>query len=119
MENYEFVARLEKYQKQTNEEWGEIARDLGVTAASIINWRNGCSISMKNRKAILVLTEGIEPLPVKTSNDCQINNCPIRKSTDRLLQIVLETWAQLDVEDKADVVKLILKSIEKNKISNL
>lgn len=56
MEDSIYVKHLEEYQQKTNEQWGAIAQRLGVTRATINNWRNGGKISLTNRNGIAVLT---------------------------------------------------------------
>lgn len=106
MKDNELIVMLERYQQETNETWGEIATRLGVTAATVSNWKNGTPISLKNRNAIIVLAGKFAG---EGERLCYLDKCPATPPPDRQLQIILECWNDLDFDARGSLSSLALK----------
>lgn len=106
-----YVELLESYRSNTNEDWQDIAKRLNVTPNTIINWRNGGRIANKNRNGIAVLAERFSDYEKR---HCFLEKCPAEPPPDRFLQVVLESWNGLEVEDRAQIAALAARLLEKS-----
>lgn len=71
---------------------------IGISKGTLFNWKNGGKISPTGRRAIKSLLLDVSP-----------------QHNDRLMQIINENWSRLTIDDKTDVIKLIMKRVEEQR----
>lgn len=108
MTDKELFEKFESYAKDRGLTVEQAVALIGAKRASYFNWKKGKSISKHARAAMLVLLEPDErEAPSKTSlTPCSIPHCPAEPPVDRFLQVILEVWGKLPVEERAQVAGL-------------
>jgi len=88
----------------------ELAEQLETTSAMLSKWRNGkVTMSAKTKNRILRFFQKIalESNIESTKNSaCALSHCPAEPPVDRFLQVVLEVWEKLPIEERAQVAGL-------------
>ncbi len=81
-----------------------VAGDLGVAPETISRWRKRGLLSRSSRNSIAVYLAGRGvSLSDLTDHACTLADCPARRPVDRQLQIILESWKQLTIEQRGEL----------------
>lgn len=88
----------------------ELAEQLETTSAMLSKWRTGkVAMSAKTKNRILKFFQKMaleSDIESTKSSACVIPHCPAEPPVDRFLQVILEVWGKLPVEERAQVAGL-------------
>ena len=87
----ELLKKLDEYRARNKWDWKTTARWIGVTPATLCNWKNGGIISSKGRCAIIAVTG-----PFDDADSLKLPDCPF-------LKIVLDKWENLTTQERAAI----------------
>lgn len=111
MNDQELLTMVDEYLKDNDISIGEFFDQLGIARANYSRWKNGRPMSTKMRQKI---TAGVMPAIATKSVRCYFDKCPAEPPADRFLQVVLESWNGLTINDRAKVAALAAELLEKS-----